>query len=348
MMTNLVGKTRLQLEALLAPVTDTSYRAEQVANWLLHRNAVSFDEMTNLPKNLRSDLMRLFTVADPPVVGSTKSVDGTRKYLFKAQDGVTFEGVSIPDGEKLTLCLSSQSGCALGCVFCVTGTLGPGRNLSSSEIVGQLRTMVRDCPFEPQRINVVFMGMGEALLNLENLKTSLEVLYERISPKRITVSTAGHTPGLRALAKMERRPKIAVSLNAGDQELREELMPIAKRFTLDEVMSAVRAFPLERGRRITFEYVLLDGVNDRKADAKSVTRLLEGIPSKTNLIPFNGDSTYLPQFQEPAEETIQAFAEVLRKSGLTVTVRRSRGSDVAAACGQLKGSVEPQRTIKES
>jgi 23S rRNA (adenine2503-C2)-methyltransferase len=253
------------------------------------------------------------------------------------EDGAAVEGVAMPEARKLTLCLSSQAGCALGCRFCVTGVLGPGRNLRPEEIVGQYRVMLRATGAASDRVNIVFMGMGEPLLNTDNLGAALDVLGERVSPKRITVSTAGIVPGIRWLAGRPRRPKLAISLNAPDQERRAEIMPISRRFPLDELIREVRSFPLERGRRVTFEYVLIRGFNDAVADAALLVRLLAGIPSKVNVIPLNEDPVHLPGWRTPDDAAVDRFGRALAEAGLTVTVRWSRGRDVAAACGQLKG-----------
>jgi 23S rRNA (adenine2503-C2)-methyltransferase len=219
----------------------------------------------------------------------------------------------------------------------VTGALGAGRNLGADEIVGQYRVMQRGLAPDVERVNLVFMGMGEPLLNTGHLGRALEVLSERVSLKRITVSTAGIIPGIRWLAELDRRPKLAVSLNAPDQQRREIIMPIAKRYPLDELFNVLRAFPLERGRRMTFEYVVIAGFNDAPADARRVRRLIRGIPAKINVIPLNEDPDHFPDLKRPTEERVDAFAAALRDSGVTVTVRWSRGSDVAAACGQLRG-----------
>jgi 23S rRNA (adenine2503-C2)-methyltransferase len=334
-MTNLIGKTAHQIETLLAPHVDRPFRARQVAHWILQRHATGFDEMSNLPANLRRRLGRLFEIADPVVLELTESSDGSRKYLFQMPDGASVEGVSMPDRRKLTLCLSSQTGCAVGCTFCVTGALGAGRNLSPAEIVGQYRIMLRDA--DAERVNIVFMGMGEPLLNAAHLGVSLDVLTERVSPKRITVSTAGVLPGIRWLAARERRPKLAVSLNAPDQERRRRIMPIAARYPLDDLIAELRLFPLERGRRITFEYVVIRDFNDAVGDAAMLARLVRGIPSKINVIPLNEDPAYLPELRQPDADIVNRFGAALSDAGLTATVRWSKGRDVAAACGQLKG-----------
>jgi 23S rRNA (adenine2503-C2)-methyltransferase len=265
-----------------------------------------------------------------------ESSDGSSKYLFGLADGVGVEGVSMREGAKATFCLSSQAGCAVGCTFCVTGAIGAGRNLRSDEILGQYRAMLRHLDAEVERVNVVFMGMGEPLLNTGNLGPALSVLSERVSLKRITVSTAGILPGVRWLAGLEKRPKLAVSLNAPDQDRRAHIMPIARRYPLVDLMKALREFPLERGRRITFEYVLIDGFNDAVNDARATARLIRGIPAKVNVIPLNEDREHFPDLRRPAEDVVDRFAAAMRDAGLTVTVRWSKGEDVAAACGQLR------------
>ena len=334
---NLVGRTPAEIADLVAPHVDRPFRSRQIARWVVERNATSFAEMTDISKALRAELGRLFTIGEPSAIEKITSSDGSTKYLLQLDDGVAVESVSMREGAKATFCLSSQAGCAVGCTFCVTGALGAGRNLVPHEIVGQYRLMLRELDDSVERVNVVFMGMGEPLLNTENLGRALEVLYERVSPKRITVSTAGILPGIRWLAGLEKRPKLAVSLNAPDQERREQLMPIARRYPLDDLFSALREFPLERGRRITFEYVLIRDFNDAETDASAVAGLIHGIPCKINVIPLNEDPQHVPDLRRPDVDTVNRFAVRLRDSGATVTVRWSRGADVAAACGQLRG-----------
>jgi 23S rRNA (adenine2503-C2)-methyltransferase len=334
---NLVGKTSAEISRLLAPHVDRDFRGSQIASWILERNAVTFSEMTNLPASLRERLAQSFALNEPEVVEVIDSSDGSRKYLLRLEDGVTVESVAMRDGPKVTFCLSSQAGCAVGCTFCVTGAMGAGRNLRPDEIVGQYRVMLRDLESAAERVNVVFMGMGEPLLNTENLGNALDVLSEKLSLKRITVSTAGILPGIRWLATLPRRPKLAVSLNAPDQKRRERIMPIAARYPLHELFAELRAFPLERGRRITFEYVLIRGFNDAEVDASAVARLVSGIPTKINIIPLNEDPECFPDLRQPDAEVVEGFASRLRDAGLTATVRWSRGADVAAACGQLRG-----------
>jgi 23S rRNA (adenine2503-C2)-methyltransferase len=334
---NLIGRSSAAIVKLVAPVTDRPFRGRQVAHWVNQRLATSFAEMTNLSLELRDELASRFALDEPRVVDTAASGDGSVKYLFTLADGATIEGVAMCEGRKATLCLSSQAGCAVGCTFCVTGALGAGRNLDPSEIVGQYRVMQRHLNAEVERTNLVFMGMGEPLLNTRNLGRAVDVLAEKISLKRITVSTAGIIPGIEWLARRERRPKLAVSLNAPDQERRQAIMPIAARYPLAELMRVLRSFPLERGRRITFEYVLISSFNDAREDARQVADLISAIPAKVNVIPLNEDRRYFPDLRRPDSETVDGFAAELRDAGITVTVRWSRGSDVAAACGQLRG-----------
>ncbi|MFV2071031.1 MAG: 23S rRNA (adenine(2503)-C(2))-methyltransferase RlmN [Thermoanaerobaculales bacterium] len=334
---NLVGKTSEAIKDLVAPQVGRDFHPAQVARWVNVRNVTSFEDMTDLPKDLRRHLSVHFALREPKVVEIIASADGSRKYLFGCDDGVAVEGVAMLDGAKATLCLSSQAGCAVGCTFCVTGAFGAGRNLRPDEIVGQYRIMLRDPGTDVERVNLVFMGMGEPLLNTEHLGNALDVLTEQVSPKRITVSTAGILPGIRWLGRRPRPPKLAISLNAPDQDRRLQIMPIARRYPLEDLIAELRRFPLDRGRRITFEYVLIRGFNDSTEDAGLVARLLRGIPSKVNVIPLNEDREHFPELERPPVDTIDAFAAALRDAGLTITVRWSKGADVAAACGQLRG-----------
>ena len=284
MRVNLVGKTSAEICDLVCPQVDRQFRGRQVANWVRHRDATAFDEMSNLPKAMRVELARLFEIREPMIDDVILSGDGPKKYLFRFDDGVNVESVMMPSDRKTTFCLSSQAGCAVGCTFCVTGKLGAGRNLNVDEIVGQLRFMMRHCVSATDRVNIVFMGMGEPLLNTGHLFRALDVMYETISPKRITLSTAGILPGLRLLASLPKRPKLAISLKACTQELRERMMPMTKVHRLGDLMAELRGFPLEKGRRITFEYVLIKGINDSPDQARQVGPLLGGIPSKVNII----------------------------------------------------------------
>jgi 23S rRNA (adenine2503-C2)-methyltransferase len=329
------------LEALLAELDPRPYRLQQVRHWLLRRLATGPEEMSDLPKPLRAALAERTVLSQPTVVEEQRAADGTVKVALAYADGAVVEAVAMPGEGRTTLCLSSQTGCAVGCTFCVTGALGAGRNLSGGEIFAQYRTLVRREGLLGSPLNVVFMGMGEPLLNPAGVGAALEFLAETVSPKRITVSTSGILPGLAWLAQLPRRPNLAVSLNATTQAQRAALMPTAARWPMEALLEALRRFPLERGRRITVEYVLIGGVNDTLADAARLPRLLAGIPVKVNLIPFNADATYLPHLAAPSEAQVDAFAGVLAAARLNVTVRWSRGREISGACGQLRGRRAP-------
>lgn len=340
---NLVGASRAEIAEVLAELDPRPFRTQQVFSWLTRRFAASISDMTDLSQALRSALGERTYLGDPRVVGEHGGTDGTTKYALEMADGVVVEAVSMPMGDRTTLCLSSQAGCALGCIFCVTGVLGAGRNLTAGEIFGQYRTLVRHGKLAGSPLNVVLMGMGEPLLNVNGVLPALELLYETVSPKRVTLSTSGVPGGLAILAALARRPNLAVSLNATTQEQRQRLMPIAAHWPLDKLMDALRRYPLERGRRITVEYVLLAGENDSLADAQRLARLLRGIPVKVNLIPFNPDDEFLPGLTTPSATAVDDFGACLADAHLNVTVRWSRGQEVLAACGQLRGRVRRPR-----
>lgn len=342
---NLVGANRQEMEAWLSAIDPRPFRIEQVYQWVTRRLACSLDEMSNLPKTLRQALGERFTISDPPLVEELIAPDGTIKLALAHADGAVVEAVVMPMEGHTTVCLSTQTGCAVGCTFCVTGVLGAGRNLSGGEIFGQYRTITRHTGLVGRPLNVVFMGMGEPLLNLDGLTRALELLSETVSPRRITVSTSGIIPGLQRLGALARRPNLAVSLNATTQKQRSQLMPLAARWSLSELLAALRAYPLERGRRITIEYVLLSGVNDSLEDARRLPRLLRGLPVKVNLIPLNPDPVHLPGLAAPSDERINAFAAILADNHLNVTVRWSKGKEVGGACGQLRGRATLRKTL---
>jgi len=241
------------------------------------------------------------------------------------------------------VCLSSQTGCAVDCAFCVTGRLGGGRNLTAGEILGQLYAVLRESGRTTEGLRVVFMGMGEPFLNPEGVLPALEILFEQISPRRVTVSTSGITGAFSLFAAQPRRPNLAVSINAANEETRTRLMPINRTYPLAGLLDAMRAWPLEPRRRVTVEYVLIAGVNDSPEDAVLLARRLAGLPVKVNVIPLNEDPEYLPCWKRPDERTIDRFVDRLAQAHLTATVRRSKGPDARAACGQLKGRTEDPR-----
>jgi 23S rRNA (adenine2503-C2)-methyltransferase len=333
---DLLGLTRPQLAAALAPVIDRPYRAGQVWRALHERAVRDFSAMTDLSSLLRERLAERFRIGLPEIAERRPSADGTCKFLFRLADGATIEAVDIPDGRRRTLCLSSQAGCALACSFCVTGYWGAGRDLTAGEIVGQVLAIRADRGLAAAGLNLVFMGMGEPLLNLASLETALAILSESIPPHRVTVSTVGILPALAAMARWERRPNLAISLHAPDEARRSQVMPVSRTYPLAELLPALRRFPLEKGRKITFEYVLIRDFNDAPRDADLLVKLLAGVPAKVNLIPINPDPVLGPAMVPPATETVEIFKERLRRKGLIATVRRRRGDDVSAACGQLR------------
>jgi 23S rRNA (adenine2503-C2)-methyltransferase len=336
--TNLYDLAPAQLETTLAGIVSPPFRIRQIEEWMHVRGASSFDEMTSIPKDVRAALAQHFTIAFPEVLTRTEPAsDGSQKYLFRLQDGQRIESVYMPMGERTSICLSSQAGCAVGCTFCVTGFFGAGRNLTPSEMLGQFFAIQHEKQIPSEQMNVVFMGMGEPLLNFDHLVTTLDALYRNIAPKRITVSTSGIIPGLEQLAKLERRPNLAVSLNAPDRKRREEIMPITAKYPLEDLMAALRRFPLEKGRDLTIEYVLLAGYNDSNQDAVALAKLIRGLHAKVNAIPFNADPNLPPWMKRPSDRDIDRFVDTLVRNGVRVTVRRSKGRDIAAACGQLRG-----------
>jgi len=337
---NLVGASLREIQELLEDLDGRPFRSRQIYHWLHRRLAADLEDMTDLPSSLRAALAERVVVADPHVHDIRRAGDGTAKYALVYGDGAVVEAVVMPMQGRTTVCLSSQAGCAVGCVFCVTGALGAGRNLAGGEIFGQYRVLARGESLQGKPINVVFMGMGEPLLNLSGVTRALELLGETVSPKRITVSTSGIVPGLAGLAALPRRPNLAISLNATTQEQRLRLMPVAARWPLEELLAALRRYPLERGRRITIEYVLLAGLNDSVEDARRLPGLLRGLPVKVNLIPFNPDPEHLPGLAAPAPPQVDDFAELLAAAHLNVTVRWSKGLEVSGACGQLRGSLQ--------
>ena len=336
--------TPAELAARVAAVGQPAYRSEQVFRWLHGSGVDSFDEMTNVPAPLREALAAGggWTPLEQEVL--QQAADGTRKMRFRTFDGRAIESVLIPDDkegrDKLTLCVSSQVGCAMDCSFCATATLGYGRNLSAGEIVEQVYRATRLASRRPT--NLVFMGMGEPLHNLDNVTKAFKLLQHpwgaNFSARRITVSTSGLVPGIEKLGQLMPAPNLAVSLNATTDEVRDQLMPVNKRWPIAALLEATRRFPLAHNRRVTFEYVLLAGINDADADADRLPRLLRGIPSKVNLIPWNPFPG--TPYQRPSAERIRTFQERLRQGGLAVYIRTPRGDDIDAACGQLAGRDE--------
>lgn len=332
------------LEAEVATLGQRTFRAKQIWNWLHKRWAVSFDEMTDLSTALRTSLSERFRIDSPTIDQVQTSTDGTRKYKLKTRDNRFIEAVYMPDEDtgRRTLCVSSQVGCAMACSFCMTGTMGLVRNMTPGEIVGQVHRVNRDLvdvvglPGPRPLTNLVFMGMGEPLHNFNNLKQALDLLVSvggpNFSTRRITVSTSGIVPAIERLGQ-ETDVKLAISLNATTDEVRDELMPLNRKWNIKTLLDACRSFPMRQGARITFEYVLLRDVNDTDADAKRLAKLMRGLPAKVNLIPYNENPGL--GFGEPLAKRVASFKSILDDHHVTALVRKNRGRDISAACGQL-------------
>ncbi len=344
--TNLLNLTRSELERFFADLGEKPFRATQVMQWIYQLGADEFSVMTNLSKGLRQRLDEVATITLPTLIADHPSADGTRKWLFQLDSGNSIESVFIPEEGRSTLCISSQVGCALACSFCSTARQGFNRNLTTAEIVGQLAVATRllGLPDRGERsvTNVVLMGMGEPLLNFDAVMAALEIMQDdfafAISKRRLTLSTAGVVPALARLADYS-DVSLAVSLHATNDTLRNELVPINQKYPIAELLEACRQFlaQMPNRRRITFEYVMLDGVNDRDSDARALIRLLQSIPAKINLIPFN-PFPHAPYRCSPPER-IEQFKAILMAAGLVTMTRKTRGDDIAAACGQLVGTV---------
>jgi 23S rRNA (adenine2503-C2)-methyltransferase len=334
---NLFGLERPALRALVEERGEPAYRADQIHLWLYRRRARTIAEMTDLTKGLRESLAATHDLRWPDVVERGHSRDGTVKYLFRLDDGATIESVYIPEDRRRTVCISTQAGCPLKCAFCLTGISGYKRNLKTWEILGQVATVMQEAPREQKAWNVVVMGMGEPLLNYESTVSALRVLMDpdgfAVAPKKLTLSTVGILPALEKLMQEPVRPNLAISLHAPTKELRRELMPIEERYDIEDVIAAAQRYPIPRGGAVTYEYVLLGGVNDQPRHARALVRLLAGSRGKVNLIPLN-PAPEIP-FAPPTRAAIDEFCRILSESRVTVSVRRPRGQDILAACGQL-------------
>ena len=351
-MQHLTGLSRDELTEFVLGLGLPRYRSDQIFRGVHERRLRSFDQMTDLPKSLREQLELAATAATLTVESKHVSTDGTRRYLMKTHDGRPVESVYIPTDNRDTICFSSQSGCALNCDFCLTAKLGLLRNLTAGEIVEQTIIVLNDVYGEgvetPHGTNLVAMGAGEPFQNFSNLIKALEIMSDEhglfIVPGRVTVSTSGIVPKIYEFAKLERRPNLAISLSAATDELRDRLMPINKRWNLDELLTAAKEFEktLKRGERFTFEYVLLGGVNDSDAQAHQLAELLRKHDlrrAKINLIPHNPAEQL--DYHPPAAEQVLRFKEILEAEGVSAYVRTPRGRDIYAACGQLAAKSEP-------
>lgn len=339
--TNLMGLDRQAIETWMADHDYKPFHGRQILKWIHHHGLTDFMAMTDLGKKLRAELLATAEIRPPEVLLSQQSQDGTHKWLLGLDCGNRIETVLIPDGDRNTLCVSSQVGCALDCRFCATAQQGFNRNLTVAEIVGQLWIAVHSLK-ECSITNVVLMGMGEPLANFENVLHALHLMQDDLayglSKYRVTLSTAGLVPALQRLGELT-DVSLAVSLHAPTDALRSELVPINQKYPLAELLAACNAFIAEEKRRkVTFEYVMLDGVNDSDEQAKQLVRLLQGIPAKLNLIPFNPFPG--SEYRCSSPERIERFRQILLKSGLMAITRKTRGSDIDAACGQLVGKVK--------
>ena len=313
------------------------YHGRQIYRWVYRRGLEGFDGMTDLSRPLRATLARALGFSTPRIAARQQSADGTRKFVFTLADGRRVESVFIPDTPAMTFCVSTQVGCAMGCRFCLTGRMGLARHLTAGEIAGQVRVLAREVGLQDRRFNVVLMGMGEPLHNYDATMKALRMLAApsglALTPRRVTLSTVGLATGLERLADEPWIPNLAVSLHATTDSARHALVPTSRTQRLADLVAACRRFPLKHRDRITFEYVLLDGVNDTVADAARLVALLRGLRAKVNLIPLNA-APGIP-FARPSDRDVNRFARSLAARGLTVSVRRSRGRDIRAACGQL-------------
>jgi 23S rRNA (adenine2503-C2)-methyltransferase len=327
----------LELEDSLVAAGEPRFHARQVFRWIHRRGVTGFAAMTDLGLELRAKLERDFHVSTPEIVRREQSSDGTTKFLLQLADGKLIESVYIPETPSNTFCLSTQVGCAMKCAFCLTGRMGIVRDLTAGEIVGQVRVLARALGMLDKRFNIVLMGMGEPLHNYDATMKALRMLADEhgmaVSPRRVTLSTVGVLPALERLAAEPLMPNLAVSLHATTEDQRELLVPINRKYGVKELLDACRRFPLKRRNRITFEYVMLKDVNDTADDARRLVRLLNGIKAKVNLLPLN-EAAGIP-FERPSDERVNRFAQILADHHLTVSVRKSRGRDIRAACGQL-------------
>ncbi|MDE0780213.1 MAG: 23S rRNA (adenine(2503)-C(2))-methyltransferase RlmN [Alphaproteobacteria bacterium] len=354
---NLIGLDRDDMAAELAKMGEPRFRAEQLFKWVYGRGVTDFEEMTNISKPLRTKLAKNFVVARPGISRDLASTDGTYKWLLNLGDGNEVECVHIPESDRGTLCVSSQVGCTLNCQFCHTGTQRLVRNLGPMEIVGQIMlardhlgewpTAERPTIYERKLSNIVMMGMGEPLYNFDNVAKALKIVMDdagiAISRRRITLSTAGVVPLIRRCGE-ELGVNLAISLHATRDELRNEIVPINRKYPIADLLGACREYPgLRNSRRITFEYVMLRDVNDSDADARELVKIIAGIPAKVNLIPFNPWPG--APYDRSSDERIEAFAEIVRNAGYPSPVRTPRGEDIMAACGQLKSDSERPRRV---
>jgi len=335
--TDFADLERPALEVALEALGHQRFHARQIFRWIYRRGVTDVEAMTDLSLELRAALAREFTLSTPALAHRETSIDGTEKFLLRLADGRQIESVFIPDTPAMTFCISTQVGCAMACAFCLTGKMGLVRNLTAAEIVGQVRVLAGALEMRDTRFNIVLMGMGEPLHNYDETMKALRILADEhgfdMSPRRITLSTVGLLPALERLAREPVMPNLAISLHAPTDLQRGELVPINRKYGVSDIIAACKRFPLKKRSRITFEYVLLAGVNDSPQDARRLAKLVAGVKAKVNLIPLNA-AAGIP-FERPSDEAIDRFARIVSEHGVDVSVRKSRGRDIRAACGQL-------------
>ena len=328
---------RADLEREVAALGAKPFHGRQVFRWLWRKGTSEFDQMTDLGRELRAELAGHFSDAAPVVESRQTSADGTTKFLIRLADGRHIESVYIPDTPAQTFCVSTQVGCAMACAFCLTGKMGLVRHLTAGEIAGQVRALAHETGLANSAFNIVLMGMGEPLHNYDATMKALRILADEeglaVPPRRVTLSTVGLVPAIEKLASEPLMPNLAISLHATTEEQRSQIVPINRKYSLEDLIAACKRLPVGKRRRITFEYVLLEGVNDTPADARRLVRLLDGIKAKVNLLPLNEAPGIA--FTRPSDDRVNAFARILADRGVIVSVRRSRGRDIRAACGQL-------------
>ncbi|MBS1791621.1 MAG: 23S rRNA (adenine(2503)-C(2))-methyltransferase RlmN [Acidobacteria bacterium] len=347
-MTTLLGKTEAELIEFARELGEAPFRGKQIYQWMYARRALDFDQMTDLSKPLREKLRQAAVVTETRIERVFYSSDGTRRYLLRLGDGREAEAVFMPEDRRDTICISCQVGCAVGCKFCMTAQLGVKRNMTAGEIISQVVIVLNEVygagSETPHGTNLVFMGMGESFLNYQEVMQSIRVMADQkglgISPKRVTVSTSGIVPRIYEFANETVRPHLAISLSSTTEEQRNDLMPINRKYTLADLMRACREYPLDERERMTFEYVMLDGVNDSDEDARRLVKLLNGIRAKVNLIPHN-PAPELPYKASPMPR-ILAFQKILTDKDVPAFIRRPRGQDISAACGQLAARHQAQ------
>lgn len=335
----LSGMSLEDLTAFTDSLGESKFRAKQIHSWIYQKSVSDIEQMTDISKSSREKISEIAQITDVKIKNKQVSTDGTVKYLLEFADGNCVETVLMrfDNRANLTACVSSQVGCACNCKFCATGKLGFIRNLTPKEIIEQVLTIQRDTGLKVT--NIVFMGQGEPLLNLDNVLKAIEIFNKDfvIGIRRLTVSTCGIIPQINKLAEIDFQPTLAISLHAPEHKLREELMPIEKKYPIDELMSSLKNYVSDTGRRITIEYTLIKGFNDSVECAKKLSKLLIGLKANINLIIYN--PTEKDTFEKPSKETIQKFKYILEQSGKKVTIRLERGSDIDAACGQLSNKM---------